>query len=426
MPDAGISGLFHEPFDAQVAAFRRRLGNLVPTATWRDIQRNEHDRAFMVAGAAHADLLADLAGAVDQAISAGEGLDTFRARFDELAARNGWQGWTGSDTAAGRAWRTRVIYQTNMATSYAGGRLAQLRDFPIWVYRHSHADNPRLQHLAWDGLTLPATHPFWRTNYPPNGWGCGCSVYGAHSPAAAERLGGDAAKTLPDNWDVRDSQGRLPGIDEGWDYQPGASVAQDLAGAVARKTVSWPYELAKAYANDIPEAQRDAVALAQRRQPETGEAARRYAERALGERNGAPVDNVFVGDYQTLGLLTTAERQQVAGLTGVDAVAGELYDWALDADAVRKVAKRHGDDAAEARYGQSGVTAADYARLPEILGSPDRLETDGVSDVGRPVVRAIKTIGGREYWTVFEVRPKRRMLALQSYWIRGRPPSLRP
>lgn len=426
MSDARISGLFHEPFDAQVAAFRRRLGNLVPTATWRDIQHNQHDRAFMVAGAAQADLLADLAGAVDQAVSAGESLDQFRKRFDEIVARNGWQGWTGSETAAGRAWRTRVIYQTNLATSYAGGRLAQLRDFQLWVYRHSDAANPRLQHLAWDGLTLPATHPFWRTHFPPNGWGCGCSVYGAHSPAAARRLDGDPDKPLPENWDVRDAKGRLPGIDEGWDYQPGASVAQDVAGAVARKTVAWPYELAKAYAADIPEAQRDAVALAQRRQPETGQAARRYAERALGERNGAPVEDVFVGDYQTLGLLTTAERQQIAGLTGMEAVTRELYDWALDANTVRKVAKDHGDDATEARQGQSAVTAADYARLPDIIAAPDRLEAGGVSDVGRPVVRAVKAIGGREYWAVFELRPQRRMLALQSFWIRGRPPSRRP
>ncbi|HWO99897.1 MAG TPA: hypothetical protein VNL74_04645 [Methylococcus sp.] len=43
-----------------------------------------------------------------------------------------------------------------------------------------------------------------------------------------------------------------------------------------------------------------------------------------------------------------------------------------------------------------------------------------------PVVRVIKRIGKLEYWAVFEVRTGRRMLALQSMWIRGRPPALRP
>jgi len=42
------------------------------------------------------------------------------------------------------------------------------------------------------------------------------------------------------------------------------------------------------------------------------------------------------------------------------------------------------------------------------------------------VVRVIKRIGELEYWAVFELRSGRQMLALQSMWIRGRPPTLRP
>lgn len=80
------------PFDEQVAFFRGKLGELVPTATWRDVWRDAHDRAFMVAGAARADLLTDLAGAVDKAISGGESIQRFRARFEEIVQRPGWQG----------------------------------------------------------------------------------------------------------------------------------------------------------------------------------------------------------------------------------------------------------------------------------------------------------------------------------------------
>lgn len=219
------------PFDEQVAFFRGKLGNLVPTQSWRDIQRSAHDAAFMVAGAAKADLLADLAGAVDKAISDGESLQKFRARFLEIVQRHGWQGWTGSESREGTDWRTRVIYRTNMATSYAAGRLAQLQHFPLWVYKHSGAEHPRLEHKAWNGLTLPADHPFWKTHYPPNGWGCGCRVVGASSAKSAERLGGKPGYTEPPaGWDVPDAKGRLPGIDEGWDYQPGATVAARLRG----------------------------------------------------------------------------------------------------------------------------------------------------------------------------------------------------
>jgi hypothetical protein len=176
-----ISLVFRQPFAEQVAFFRGKLGNLAPTAKWDDLWKSQHDRAFMLAGAAKADLLADLAAAVDKAIAEGETLQDFRARFHEIIQRHGWAGFTGDDRKTpdgkggkGLAWRTRIIYQTNLSTSYAAGRLAQLKDagFQLWVYRHSGSEHPRLQHLAWNGLTLPANHPFWQTHYPPSGWNC--------------------------------------------------------------------------------------------------------------------------------------------------------------------------------------------------------------------------------------------------------------
>lgn len=163
---------------------------------------------------------------------------------------------------------------------------------------------------------------------------------------------------------------------------------------------------------------RDALALAVRLQPETGEAVRRYAKAVLTGRKVDP--------YRTMGLLTSSEAQAIADMTGVDAIRRELYDWAIDASTVRKVRKDHGDDAAEARRGQTGVVAKDYALLPRIIAEADRIEYGGISDVGRPVVRVVKRIGEMEYWAVFEVRGRRRMLALQTMWIRGRPPIIRP
>ena len=46
---ADFTGIFRQPYDEQVAAFRLRLEDLIPTARWDDISRNAHDRAFMVA-----------------------------------------------------------------------------------------------------------------------------------------------------------------------------------------------------------------------------------------------------------------------------------------------------------------------------------------------------------------------------------------
>lgn len=165
--DPAIAAVLRRPFPEQVAFFRGKLGRLVPTNTWRDLWQAEHDKAFMVAGATKAELLADLAVAIDQAISKGTGIGQFRKDFDASVARHGW------DFKGGRNWRTRVIYTTNAATSYAAGRLAQLQASPFWIYKHNDSVlHPRPLHLSWDNLVLPREHAFWQTHYPPNGWGC--------------------------------------------------------------------------------------------------------------------------------------------------------------------------------------------------------------------------------------------------------------
>lgn len=253
MPEIGFT--FGSPFAEQQAAFRQRLQNLLPTATWTDLQKNEHDRAFVVAGAMKAELLADLAAAVEKAISRGTTLEQFRKDFREIVQRRGWHGWTGEGSEKGEAWRTRVIYQTNLATSYAAGRRAQLVEgkFRFWVYRHSGAEHPRLHHLAWDGVALPPDHPFWQTHSPPNGWGCGCRIFGARSAAGIRRMGGDPDKQLPEGWGrLDDKTGAPPGIDQGWAYAPGATVSESIL-TLKNKLPSLPAEIGSRMYESWPE-----------------------------------------------------------------------------------------------------------------------------------------------------------------------------
>lgn len=241
-----LSAAFRKPFAQQVAAFRIRLADLRATTGWKDVWQAEHDRAFMVAGAQKAELLADLAAAVDKAISQGTTLEEFRQDFDKAVADHNWHGWAGEETEKGRAWRTRVIYGTNLSTSYAAGRHAQLKagGFKFWVYRHGNSREPRKQHLGWNGLILPPDHPFWEAHYPPNGWGCSCYVIGANSMASAVRRGGNADLKLPDNWRDLDPKTGAPfGIDKGWAYAPGRSVASTVT-ILAEKLAALPAPVA--------------------------------------------------------------------------------------------------------------------------------------------------------------------------------------
>lgn len=115
-----IYSAFNLPFAQQIDFFKQKVN--LPTQSYKDLQAQQHDKAFVVAGAMKADLLTDLNEAVLKAIEDGESLGQFRQRFDEIVAKRGWTGWTGSDSKEGIAWRTKVIYTTNLRTSHAAGR----------------------------------------------------------------------------------------------------------------------------------------------------------------------------------------------------------------------------------------------------------------------------------------------------------------
>ena len=237
---AALEGVIHLPFAEQITFFRRKLN--VPTERWDDVWQAAHDRAFVVAGAAKADLLEDLRGAVDKAVSQGTTLAEFRRDFRDIVKRRGWTGWTGEGTQGGEAWRTRTIYETNLRTSYAAGRHAQLTDpellasRPFWRYVHSDtAMRPRPLHKRWGDmrLTLRHDHPFWQTHFPPNGWGCRCRVTAVREPAPGD------ATVPPQGWDaINEATGAPAGIDRGWAYAPGANAATPLVELVGQKLLN--------------------------------------------------------------------------------------------------------------------------------------------------------------------------------------------
>jgi hypothetical protein len=163
------------PFSEQIAFFKDKLD--LPTRTWKDLLGAAHDRAFVVAGAMKADLLADLHEAVLKGIEQGTTLEEFRKDFKSIVAKRGWTGWKGEGTPEGVAWRTQTIYGTNLRTSYQAGRHAQAQDIaqrrPFWRYVHNATVmDPRPEHIAWNGKILRADDPWWKTHWPPNGWNC--------------------------------------------------------------------------------------------------------------------------------------------------------------------------------------------------------------------------------------------------------------
>jgi hypothetical protein len=83
----------------------------------------------------------------------------------------------------------------------------------LWGYRYETAADERVRpsHMAMQGVTLPADDPFWKKNYPPNGWNCRCTAIAVYErqpivrPPAFFELDGERIK---------------PGADPGFDFDP--------------------------------------------------------------------------------------------------------------------------------------------------------------------------------------------------------------
>lgn len=362
---------FNSPFQEQVDFFRKKLN--MPTERWNDIWQEAHDRGFMIAGAQSADLLSDLRAAVDEAIAQGTGLEAFRNNFDAIVAKHGWTGWTGEGSDAGRAWRTKVIYQTNLATSYAAGRWKQLNDpellkqLPYWQYKHSHSVmHPRPLHLAWDGLTLPPEHPFWQTHFPPNGWGCQCRVTAV---SKTDFLKAVAAGRGPAN-----APTGLEGIDPGFGYAPGANADAPLREIVQDKLITYPPAISKALSADV------------NRYVNAEQSAADFAQNAISDKSATtPLWLGFVENFQ-----------DVQAATGKD-VQGYLV--LLPPDAVRHAQKSHGFDGG----GQRPAEPDDYQNIWKVLALADSLKDGGETRNGNPTVVAVKKIGSQTYRCVFEI-----------------------
>ena len=205
------------PFQESIDFFRNKLN--VPTERWADLWRDGHNTGFAVAGAMKDDLLNDMRKMVDSAIAEGKSLGWLKKNFKEIRAKHGWE-HTGSS-----AWRSRIIYDTNMRQSYNAGRYQQLQHFDYWEYQHGDSINPRPMHLSWHKLLLPKSDAWWETHFPQNGWGCKCKVRG-RSQAYVDRKNLTISQT-PKNgtnpWvdKVTGEEHQIPkGIDPGFDYAP--------------------------------------------------------------------------------------------------------------------------------------------------------------------------------------------------------------
>jgi hypothetical protein len=164
------------PFQEQIDYFRAKAKEPLRIDSYKGVYGALHDKAFMVAGLTKEDILVDIKKGVDNAIAKGTSLADFKKDFDKAIQDK----WLLGESDGYKGWRARIIYETNLRTSYAAGRYKQMQDMkdthPYWQYMHGDSRKPRQDHLALNGLVVRADSAWWDAHYPPNGWGCTCYV----------------------------------------------------------------------------------------------------------------------------------------------------------------------------------------------------------------------------------------------------------
>lgn len=173
-------------FDAAVAAWRKR--DPMPKADWDELQADERDYAWTVAGVAQANLVTDVWEALDRAIEQGRPFADFKADAGEALER----GWGGEIPG-----RIETIFRTNVNGAYNEGRHAiftapkVLEARPYW--RYEEIDDSDICDICEEckGVILPADDPWWEEHIPPLHFCCRCS-FTALSREEAEDEGVDA------------------------------------------------------------------------------------------------------------------------------------------------------------------------------------------------------------------------------------------
>ncbi len=155
---------------------------------WEDVWQEAHARAFTAAGVMKVDVLQDIRGALDKALSDGKTFAEFKKDLMPTLERKGWLGKGYLvDEQTGEIQGKRLtprrldtIFRTNMQSAYMAGRFAtqleNVDDRPYWEYVAVMDNRTRPAHRVLNGRVYRYDDPFWKTFYPPNGYRCRCRV----------------------------------------------------------------------------------------------------------------------------------------------------------------------------------------------------------------------------------------------------------
>lgn len=222
----------------QIINYLKRKGYKI-SWYWQDTWKEAHTKAFTVAKAMRLDILSDIRNELQKAIDNGLTYQQFKENLKPTLKAKGWWGKVKAkdvpsdlplppdiepekEVLLGSPWRLKTIYRTNVDVAYASGHykamMDNIDDRPYWMYNAVLDSNTRPSHRALHGKVFRADDPIWDKIYPPNDWGCRCTVIPLDKSDLKE-MNVTQPSRLSDSEREQLIKKINPG--KGWDYNPG-------------------------------------------------------------------------------------------------------------------------------------------------------------------------------------------------------------
>lgn len=419
MPSAPKFAIGVEP--KQAIEFLRQKKMLASKVLVKEMHDSALARATTIARLTSLDMTKDIYQSLETAMREGKGFHTWKKELVSEFERKGWilgkepsirgiDGHLLADPKTGEYFgtprRLNTIYRVNMQSAYSAARYQRLRDNvdnrPYWQYSAVGDARTRPAHLALSGKVYRYDDPFWATFYPPNGFNCRCTVI-ALGERDLKRRGmdkpDDSSEFLVEVERPADKQGnrektvgfKLPDgtvrvTDKGFDYNVGRFNYKPNLDL-------YPEKLAHAFAKiemKGAEFKQDfellAKHVAEMKQTLSPDGKKLTAEQMLQVRDSLTKNFKFAA-----GVLSAESRDLLKSKTGTV--------WLSDDTLIKQFNSRDGQN--------FGID--EYADLPDIINSPDKIVVDELG------YQFYKDVNGKKLLAVLKVLSKEPEIFVQSF-----------
>lgn len=196
-----------------------------------DMAADEYAKAFAVARTLNADVIDDLYYNLIDTFDRGGTVHDFRDGIMPTLKAKGWLRGNETEIAS----RLNLIFYTNANRAMADFDYDKaIKNAKLMPYRTAfsaedgrvrHPPHSKSDHRAWDGITLPITHPFWaKWGTRHIGFGCRCN---SAALTRSQYARGSYAETSADDLAQREARLGAPVF-----ASPAASTAAKVAGII--------------------------------------------------------------------------------------------------------------------------------------------------------------------------------------------------